>query len=372
MVANAESYRNLFNVIGMLLGRRKCILLGNAFVVVGGGLQASALSVFYMIVGCILLEIGIGRIPIALQVVFAFCAGSIMFFLPDTPCWYYAEGYEAEGGKTLCKIFDAEIHDERVQNMKNSILTNIVFESQNENGYNILDLVWDRDHPRVGRCIRISFLILTIQQMMAPSSLHKSAQLLAAIMNTAFAFGTIPLVRTVGRFGRRSILLWSAVVLTGCMVIFVTMIGLPHRTSTAKWTAVGAISIYNMLFGYGWIGICWLYGLEVDRAPQASTCWCCSGSLGEWLFSFITVFAGGIALQNVGWKIWIWMALSCFAAIFFVCFMCPETTGKTLQEIDVLLAKEEIKHTILAEQLVMQSSVMAEKGEVSSTHIKTS
>jgi hypothetical protein len=36
------------------------------------------------------------------------------------------------------------------------------------------------------------------------------------------------------------------------------------------------------------------------------------------------VFAGGIALQKVGWKIWIWMALSCFAAIFFVYFMCPE------------------------------------------------
>ena len=29
-----------------------------------------------------------------------------------------------------------------------------------------------------------------------------------------------------------------------------------------------------------------------------------AGVFGEWLFSFITVFAGGIALK-VGWKIWL-------------------------------------------------------------------
>lgn len=41
-------------VIGMPLGRRKCILLGNLFVIVGGSLQASAWSVAHMIAGRIL------------------------------------------------------------------------------------------------------------------------------------------------------------------------------------------------------------------------------------------------------------------------------------------------------------------------------
>ncbi|RKK92413.1 hypothetical protein BFJ68_g2296 [Fusarium oxysporum] len=426
-------------VIGMPLGRRKCILLGNAFVVIGGSLQASAWSVPHMIVGRILCGIGIGfiscsiptyqaemsteqeergpavavtcvflvagaalaywidfgftrmdnqiswRIPIAFQVVFALLAGGIMLFLPDTPRWYYARGLEAEGDKTLCQIFDAEIHDERVQNVKSSILTNIAFESQNEKGFNLLDLFWDSSDLRVGRRIRISFLILAIQQMMGINlSVYYStvifaqvglspfmAQLLAAIMNTAFALGTIPLVYTVEKFGRRSILLWSAIVLTICMVIFTAMIGLPNRTLATQWTAVGAIFIYNMVFGYGWIGICWLYGPEI--APlKLRHAGAAAGAFGEWLFSFITVFAGGIALQKVGWKIWIWMALSCFAAIFFVYFMCPETTGKTLEEIDVLFAKEEIKHTILAEELVMQSHEKAEKGEMSSSHVENS
>ncbi|UPK94714.1 hypothetical protein LCI18_005649 [Fusarium solani-melongenae] len=426
-------------VIGMPLGRRNCILLGNLFVILGGSLQASAWSVPHMIVGRILCGIGIGfiscsiptyqaemsthheergpdvavtciflvsgaaiaywvdfgftrmdnqiswRFPVALQVLFAVCAGSIVLLLPDTPRWYYAKGYEAEGDQTLCQIFDAEVHDERVQNMKSSILTSIAFESENDKGFNLLDLIWDRSDLRVGRRIRISFLILAIQQMMGINlSVYYStvifsqiglspfmAQLLAAIMNTVFALGTVPLVWTVEKFGRRSILMWSAVVLTICMVIFVAMIGISNPTLATQWTAVAAIFVYNTVFGYGWIGICWLYGPEI--APlKLRHAGAAAGAFGEWLFSFITVFAGGIALQNVGWKIWIWMALSCFVAIFFVYFMCPETTGKTLEEIDVLFAREEVKHTILAERLVMRNSAAAEKGEVTSLHVEKS
>lgn len=42
------------------------------------------------------------------------------------------------------------------------------------------------------------------------------------------------------------------------------------------------------------------------------------------------------------------MLLSCAAAIPFVYFLCPETTGKTLEEIDLIFAKPEIRDSALA------------------------
>lgn len=42
----------------------------------------------------------------------------------------------------------------------------------------------------------------------------------------------------------------------------------------------------------------------------------------------MTVFAGGIALENVGPLIWIWMLLSCAIAVPFVWFMCPEVRSR--------------------------------------------
>jgi len=89
------------------------------------------------------------------------------------------------------------------------------------------------------------------------------SQLLAAVMNTGFAAGTWFLPMTIERIGRRSILIWSAAVLTTCMLIFVIMIGLPHPTLATQWTAVAFVIVYNFVFGYGWIGVPWLYGPEV-------------------------------------------------------------------------------------------------------------
>lgn len=94
------------------------------------------------------------------------------------------------------------------------------------------------------------------------------AQLLAAVMNTLFAAGTVPLVFTIERVGRRGVLLYSAIALTVCLSVFVAMIGLPDQTLATQWVAVAAIIVYNAVFGYGWIGVCWLYGPEVRHELQ--------------------------------------------------------------------------------------------------------
>lgn len=90
------------------------------------------------------------------------------------------------------------------------------------------------------------------------------AQLLAAIMNTLFAAGTVFLPFTIERFGRRNILMYSAAGLTVCMAIFVGMISQANPTLGMQWTAVAFVVVYNFIFGYGWIGVCWLYGPEVS------------------------------------------------------------------------------------------------------------
>ncbi|KEF62489.1 uncharacterized protein A1O9_00462 [Exophiala aquamarina CBS 119918] len=402
-------------MLGMPLGRRGCILMGDGFVIVGTAIQASAMSVPHIIVGRILCGFGIGfiscsvptymaemsidekergpevavqcvwlisgvalaywidfgftrmsnqvswRFPIAFQAIFAVISLCGLIFLPDTPRWYYARGRTAEGDDVVMRLHDRPLDDPRVQAMINEILAAIKLEDQDEHKFNPIDLIWDRSDLRAGRRIRISFMILSLQQMMGINlSVYYStvifdqvglspflSQLLAAVMNTGFAAGTFPLPWTIERVGRRNVLIWSAALLTVCMIVFVAMIGLPNPSTATQWVAVGAIVVYNFAFGYGWIGVPWLYGPEI--APlKLRHLGGAAGAFGEWLFSFITVFAGGIALQNVGWKIWLWMLLSCAAAIPFVYFLCPETTGKTLEEIDLIFAKPEIRDSAAA------------------------
>jgi hypothetical protein len=93
-------------------------------------------------------------------------AGGGMLLLPDTPRWYYARGRYAEGDAVLCRLHDAPLDDPAVQNMKQGILASIKLEEVKENGFQLLDLIWDRSDLRSGRRIRISFMILSLQQMM--------------------------------------------------------------------------------------------------------------------------------------------------------------------------------------------------------------
>lgn len=323
-------------VIGMPLGRRNCILFGDGLVIVGATIQASSFSVPQIIVARIICGFGIGfiscavptymaemsieskergpevavqcvwlisgvalaywldfgvaqsmmqlwRFPIAFQGFFALISGTGMLMLPDTPRWYYAKNRNEEGDDVLRRLWDRPVEDPHVQGMKQEILASIELEAEEKNKFNLLDLIWDRSELRVGRRIRVAFLILAMQQMMGQSlpsdcasqhplltlctqginlSVYYStviflqvglsdflSQLLAAVMATAFALGTYPLPWTIERFGRRKILLWSAVIITICMIIFVIMIGLPHKTTATQWVAVVAIIIYNFVLG---------------------------------------------------------------------------------------------------------------------------
>ncbi len=91
------------------------------------------------------------------------------------------------------------------------------------------------------------------------------SSLLAAVMNTLFAMGTWFTPWTIERGGRRGIMFWTAIMLSIFMLVFVVMINLGHKKNLAtQWTAVASVVVYIFFFGYGWVGIAWLYGPEVS------------------------------------------------------------------------------------------------------------
>lgn len=205
--------------IGKPLGRRRSILLGDTFVIVGGSLQASSWSVPQIIIARVLCGFGIGlisctvltymsemsitktqrgdeaaiqsvwliggvalaywldfgftqmdnqvswRFPIALQSLFAFVSLCLMVILPDTPRWYYSQCRYDDGDRVLESLHGQSLESDVVRQQKDEILEAIALEDSHAK-LNILDLVWDRSDLKSGRRLRIAFLILAIQQLM--------------------------------------------------------------------------------------------------------------------------------------------------------------------------------------------------------------
>ncbi|KAJ5599218.1 hypothetical protein N7450_000285 [Penicillium hetheringtonii] len=283
-----------------------------------------------------------------------------MFFLPDTPRWYYIRDRMEEGDKTLSRLYGVYRNGmtnygavAEIQNMKSTIMASLRVEEESENKLTLLSIVWDNTPLRVGRRIRISFMILGIQQSMGINIMvyymtrifsevglsDFMASLIAALSLTLQWMGSWVCIPTIERIGRRRIMMLTGSVQTLCLFVFMVLNMIEHKTDATRWAAAMIIFPYLFFYGWGWVGCPWLYGPEI--APlRYRHIGSAAGLLGVWVFTFITVFAGGIALETVGARIWIWPLVFNVIAVVFVYFMCPDPTGKTLEEIDQLFAKD--------------------------------
>lgn len=98
------------------------------------------------------------------------------------------------------------------------------------------------------------------------------------------------------------------------------------------------IFAFVFVFRYSWQGCVWLYAVEI--APlEYRHIGAALASCGEWMTAFLTTFAGLIGITNVGWKLWLWILAGDVAGMAFVFFLCPETSHKTLGQIDYLFMK---------------------------------
>ncbi|KAK4971832.1 hypothetical protein LTR66_010167 [Elasticomyces elasticus] len=311
------------------------------------------------------------RIPLALQSCFAIFSAVLIFLLPDTPRWYYAKGREAEGDNVLARLHGLPVEHEAVQLVRQEILASM--KEQDDDGVISLKLlIWDTSELQFGRRLRTSFLINWAQQFLGInmlvyfstqifSNLHYSARtsgILAGVLNTAFAIASYPPIYFIERVGRRAMMIWSAIGCGICMLVYVIVTTLPpeKQSVATNWTAVAFIILYEIVFAFGWLGTCWVYGPEIAPLRYRHI----AGSLGaagEWYSTWIMVFGGGTGINAVGPKIFIWPLLCCFLSAAYVYFCCPETTGKTLEEIDALFARSQtVRDRIFEEQTQRRAS----------------
>jgi hypothetical protein len=222
--------------------------------------------------------------PIAIQSIFSILSGASMFFLPDTPRWYYMRNRTEDGDKTLSRLYGVyrkETTDYRdvpeIQAMRSTILASLSVEEESANKLTWLSIIWDNTPLRVGRRIRISFLILGIQQSMGINILvyymtrifsevglsDFLASLIAAVSLTVQWMGSWVCIFTIESIGRRRIMLLTASVETCCMLIFVVLNMIENKTDATRWAAAMIMFPYLFFYGWGWVGCPWLYGPEV-------------------------------------------------------------------------------------------------------------
>ncbi|KAB0794304.1 hypothetical protein PPYR_11143 [Photinus pyralis] len=147
----------------------------------------------------------------------------------------------------------------------------------------------------------------------------------------------------VERTGKRLILIFSAVGMACAMALlglYFYIQNSPIAKSHLFWLPIASLICYNISYSAGFGPLPWAVLGEVFPANVKSAASTLTASVC-WLLAFIITNIFGVVIETIGIYGTFWLFSSfCIVAVFFVYFLLPETSGKTLQEIQAILNGE--------------------------------
>jgi hypothetical protein len=111
---------------------------------------------------------------------------------------------------------------------------------------------------------------------------------------------------------------------------------LKWEVTGASGKAVIALSyIFVGVYGFTWAPVGWVYCSEVFPLKYRAHGVGLSSAV-NWLFNFALAYFVAPAFRNIQWKTYIIFGVLCTVMTFHIFFTYPETTGRTLEEIDYI------------------------------------
>ncbi|OJJ55387.1 hypothetical protein ASPSYDRAFT_183410 [Aspergillus sydowii CBS 593.65] len=296
------------------------------------------------------------RFPLAFQDAFPLVTIALMPLLPESPRWLYSKGRREEAVQALSDIMDKPDHHADVVSIVNE-MAHAVSVEQSDSNLSFRSIFFDKNDMKNGRRLTLCFLIQLFQQFTGINVIafyvtivletnvglsREMSSLVAGFIQIAFWAGTFPPMFLMDRLGRRKVLMFGSGILCIAMVLFT--VGIALATPATSRLALAMLIIYEFSFGMSWNSVPWLYAPEITplnlRHVGAAV-----GCFSEWLWTFVIAYMTPAAIENTGWKIYLLFCIMIALSIPFVYFFLPETSGKTLEEIDYIFVKNRAAQT---------------------------
>ena len=272
------------------------------------------------------------RFPLAFPMLLSFIVMSTIFSLPESPRWLSKVGRDREAANILQLL-----HEEprTVEKELNDIRVSLDL-SGNVGLRSLLNMGTQRVLHRVLiGCMAQAMLQLTGVNSITyyASSLFesqlgfsiKTSELLAASSQFCIILGSTICSFTVDRFGRRSLMMFSATSMSICFAFMAGLVSHPENKSALK-AAVFFIFLYYVAYTLGWLGIPFLYASEIAPAKQRAQI-CGISTAVSWLFNFLVAEVTPVAFTDIGWRYFIVYCSLNAAWVPIIYFFFPETKG---------------------------------------------
>ncbi len=265
----------------------------------------------------------------------------MVFFIPESPRWLAMNGRINDAWKILDSIGGPNYATDEVKAVEET--------AQGKEKSGGLRLLFSRPYRRV---LLLGIIVAVFQQWCGTNVIFNYAQeifadagydlgemlfniVLTGITNVVFTFVAI---YTVDRLGRRSLMLFGA----GGLAIIYAILGTCYYFHVTGFfmiiLVVAAIACYAMPLGpVAWVLLAEIFPNKV-RAVAVATC-----TFALWTGCFTLTYTFPLlnsALGSYG-TFWIYAAI-CVAGYIYFIVRCPETKGKSLEQLEGELVEEDI------------------------------
>ncbi|KAJ6044111.1 uncharacterized protein N7446_002307 [Penicillium canescens] len=312
------------------------------------------------------------RFPIAFQGLFALVVVTCILLLPESPRWLARAGRMDEAAEVLARMEDKSVDSEHVLQELEIIRQSLVMDQNNEStgssspfaltnnghlhrtviavGVNILaqmtgvniitfysDTIFQNDLGYSGTIARIITGCLQIWQFVAAG--------LAVLL--------------IDRVGRRPLFIAAA---AGMTVAQACLAGLSSDLSNHAAASASLLFYFIALFCFpiGLFLVPFMYAAEIAPLRTRAKVTAMSAA-ANWLFNFVLAEVSPVGFATIHWRYYIiYACISAFACVSFYLF-CPETKGRTLEEIDdIFVQSKSVFDTVrIAREMPFQSELLS-------------
>lgn len=307
------------------------------------------------------------RLPVAFQILFAAVMMVGVSCLPDSPRWLLLRGHEKEAAYVMAKLNGTHPEDKSVLEDIGLMKAELQASKGADTGPEGADkgpatssrsewkMLFTFGKTQEFQRMMIGCSTQFLQQLtgcnaaiyystlLFKQNLHMSdrmALVLGGVFATVYALFTLPSFFMVERVGRRNLFMigflgqgMSFLITMGCLV--------RPTTQSAKGAAVG-IFFFIAFFAFTILPLPWIYPPEINplrtrtRAAAMSTC-------TNWLSNFAVVMFTPVFADASPWGIYLFFALINLLALPLAYLFYPETSGRHLEEIDLIFAKAHVE-----------------------------
>lgn len=315
------------------------------------------------------------RFPIAFQIVFALIMLGGVAVLPESPRWLISHGYDEEGARVVAALTATSMDDPVAISEKNKIADALLAQksAQAAKKSDILKGGKQQHFRRamvgastqlfqqLGGCNAVIYYstILFEDQVGLEAQLSLILGGVLSIIYAIFALTSFLLVEKVGRrklfligtFGQ----MVSMFIIFGCLTAANKQMAAGNSAQSAQTAKGGAFGLYLFIafFGATWLPLPWLYPAELNSMAVRTEANAIS-TMTNWLSNFLVVQVLPTMTASINSYTFLLFALANCIFLPFIYFFYPETSGRTLEEIDVLYAHSHLTNrrpTLIAAEL---------------------